>query len=33
MFIILALTYNEILSIGDWKNLTPKEFIGFEHET
>ena len=23
----------EILSIGDWKKLTPKEFIGFEHVT
>ena len=33
MFITLTLTYNEILSIGDWKNLTPKEFIGFEHVT
>ena len=33
MFITLTLTYNEILSIADWKNLTPKEFIGFEHVT
>ena len=23
----------EILSIGDRKKLTPKEFIGFEHAT